>query len=66
MKLGTGPGTRQRSMSLLFLTDDPRNQMPLLEQYATLVNDSGLATVRFVAPFIPTIPGTDIYTDQLW
>jgi len=66
MKLGTGPGTRQRSMSLLFLTDDPRNQMPLLEQYAALVNDSGLATVRLVAPFIPTIPGTDVYTDQLW
>jgi hypothetical protein len=66
MKLGTGPGTRQRSMSLLFLTDDPRNQMPLLEKYAALVNDSGLATVRLVAPFIPTIPGTDIYTDQLW
>jgi len=40
--------------------------MPLLQQYAALVNDSGLATVRLVAPFIPTIPGTDIYTDELW
>ena len=24
------------------------------------------ATVAFVSPFIPTIPGTDTYTDQLW
>jgi NAD(P)H-dependent FMN reductase len=29
-------------------------------------DESGLATVRLVAPFIPTIPGTDTYTDQLW
>jgi len=66
MKLGTGPGTRQRSMSLMFLTDDPSSQIPLLKSYAELVDSSGLATVRLVAPFIPTIPGTDTYTDQLW
>jgi hypothetical protein len=27
---------------------------------------SGLGTVHWAGPFIPTIPGTDIYTDELW
>lgn len=66
MELGTGPGTRQRSMQLLFLTDEPTAAWDRITKYTEAVNESGLATVRFVAPFIPTIPGTDTYTDQLW
>ncbi len=66
MKLGTGPGTRQRSMQLMFLTDEPEGHWDRIRDYAELVNGSGLATVVFAAPFIPTIPGTDTYTDQLW
>ena len=27
---------------------------------------TGLATLLWAGPFIPTIPGTDTYTDQLW
>lgn len=66
MKLGTGPGTRQRSMQLLFLTEDPREAWDRIRAYADLIGESGLAEVRLVAPFIPTIPGTDTYTDDLW
>ncbi|WP_177000980.1 hypothetical protein [Streptomyces sp. cf386] len=31
----------------------------------TAVAASGLGDVTFVAPFIPTIPGTDRYVDEL-
>ena len=30
------------------------------------LEESGLGTVVAALPFIPTIPGTDIYTDKLW
>lgn len=66
MELGTGPGTRARSMQLLFLTADPRDCWDRITEYAARIEESGLATVRLVAPFVPTIPGTDTYTDQLW
>lgn len=66
MELGTGPGTRQRSMQMMFLTQHPESVWDRVRSYAESVEDSGLATVRLAAPFIPTIPGTDIYTDQLW
>jgi hypothetical protein len=66
MKLGTGPGTRARSMQLLFLTQDPADAWPRVQEYAARIEDSGLATVRLAAPFKPTIFGTDTYTDQLW
>ena len=66
MKLGTGPGTRSRSMQLLFLTDEPQAAWSRVQDYAARVEESGLATVRLAAPFKPTIPGTDTYTDQLW
>ena len=66
MKLGTGPGTRQRSMQLMFLTSEPTAAWDRIQDYTDRVEESGLATVRLAAPFIPTIPGTDTYTDQLW
>ena len=66
MDLGSGPGTKARSMHLLFLQADPREAWDRIRAYADAVDASGLATVRLVAPWIPTIPGTDTYTDQLW
>lgn len=33
---------------------------------ADAVADSGAGVVRWASPFIPTVPGTDRYTDQLW
>lgn len=67
MKLGTSPGTRQRSLQMLFLEDAVDSAAwDSITAAAEAINSSGLATVRLVAPFIPTIPGTDTYTDQLW
>jgi hypothetical protein len=66
MELGTGPGTRQRSLQLMFCNVEPTACWDRVQAYAALVDDSGLATVRLAAPFIPTVPGTDLYTDQLW
>ena len=34
--------------------------------YADSVAESGAGVVRWASPFIPTVPGTDRYTDQLW
>ena len=66
MELGTGPGTRQRSMALLFLTAEPAEVWDRVLDLAARIDASGLAAVRLAAPFVPTIPGTDTYTDQLW
>jgi len=66
MELGTGPGTRARSLQLLFLRTDPRECWDRIVEYGAEVDGSGLATVRLAAPFIPTIPGTTTYSDELW
>ena len=46
--------------------DDPAEHWDLIRAYAAKIDASGLATVQLAAPFIPTIVGTDTYTDQLW
>ncbi len=68
MDLGSGPGTRARSLQLMFLSTDPRDgdAWQRVRDYAAALEASGLATVRLAAPFIPTIFGTDTYADQLW
>lgn len=66
MDLGTGPGTRARSLQLMFCTAEPPEVWDRVREYADRVEESGLATVRLAAGFVPTIPGTDAYTDQLW
>ncbi len=59
-----GVGTR---LTLLWsLQRDPRDKWR--EHYAdlhTAVAASGLGNVQFVVPFIPTVPGTDRYVDEL-
>jgi hypothetical protein len=59
-----GVGTRLTLM--WFLQRDPREVWQ--EHFAGLdeqIAASGLGRVELVAPFIPTIPGTDTYVDQL-
>ena len=51
---------------MFFLEEDPRTIWSLFKDYAEKINSSGLASVVLAAPFIPTIVGTDTYTDQLW
>nr|WBO78616.1 hypothetical protein SBE_002237 [Streptomyces sp. SBE_14.2] len=59
-----GVGTR---LTLLwFLQHDPRDGWR--EHFTgldTAVAASGLGEVQFVAPFVPTVPGTDRYVDEL-
>jgi hypothetical protein len=65
----TQPGTdgvERREMQLWFADSEPQNWWPTIESYANDLSTSGNGTVRWASPFIPTIPGTDRYTDQLW
>jgi hypothetical protein len=66
MDLGTDPGTTRRTLQLMFSDEPPEAGWERVLSYVAAVNDSGLATARFAAPFLPTIVGTDTYTDQLW
>lgn len=59
-------GVDTRLTLLWFLQEDPRACWA--EHFAGLdatVAESGLGRVELVAPFIPTVPGTDRYVDQL-
>jgi hypothetical protein len=60
------PGEERRTALLCFTDDDPRDCWDTFTGLADAVRAGGIAEVSYVAPFIPTIPGTDTYTDQLW
>jgi hypothetical protein len=38
----------------------------VIVEHRRRLEESGLGTVVAALPFIPTIPGTDTYTDKLW
>ena len=61
------PGLERRSLQLFFLEGDPRDgwEARFAAQDAWL-REAGLGHVSWAAPFIPTLPGTDRYTDELW
>lgn len=66
MELGTGPGTHARTCLMCFVDGDTG---PAMERIRTLTDEldaSAIASVQLVAPFRPTVPGTDRYADQLW
>ncbi|MFD3422537.1 hypothetical protein [Streptomyces decoyicus] len=59
-------GVESRVTLLWFLEQDPRGCWS--ERFTgldSLVADRGLGSVELVAPFIPTVPGTDRYVDEL-
>jgi hypothetical protein len=57
----------RRALHLVFLEADPREPWrALFEPEADGLRDSGLGRVAWAAPFVPTIPGSDRYTDELW
>ena len=66
MDLGSLPGGPERSLQLFFLETDPREIWDTFLAYGDQIAASGLATLALAAPFLPTIPGTDRYTDELW
>lgn len=59
-------GVDTRLTLLWFLQADPRDcWQEHFAGRADAVAESGLGRVELVAPFIPTVPGTDTYVDQL-
>ncbi len=60
-----GPG--QKFLHLSFLREDPlQTWAGSFGQAAAKVEASGLGRVTWAGPFIPTVVGTDQWTDQLW
>jgi hypothetical protein len=58
--------TGERAVFLSFSIEDSKtvwnaHYVPL----AKAIEESGIGTVAFASPFIPTVPGTDLHTDQL-
>jgi hypothetical protein len=57
----------RRFLQLHFLTHDPAEGWEAgYGRFGAELEASGLATHLWTAPFIQTVVGTDIYTDQLW
>jgi hypothetical protein len=56
-----------RTVLLWFLNTPPEVAWePVIAEHRRRLEASGKGTVVAALPFIPTIPGTDTYTDQLW
>jgi hypothetical protein len=59
-------GVERRFLHLYFLDTDPADAWSGFAEEGAALAASGLGTLLWAAPFIPTVPGTDTYTDQLW
>ena len=58
---------RDNRSILWFLNTPPEVAWePVIAQHRRLLEAAGKGTVVAALPFIPTIPGTDTYTDKLW
>ncbi len=56
-----------RTLLLWFLSTPPEVAWEtVIVEHLHRLEESGLGRVVAALPFIPTIPGTDTYTDQLW
>ncbi|HUY86825.1 MAG TPA: hypothetical protein VMU77_06890, partial [Acidimicrobiales bacterium] len=55
-----------RTLLLWFLDLNPSSMTDALASHRTRLEADGMGTVKAILPFMPTIPGTDTYTDQLW
>jgi len=56
----------RRMLNLSFTTDSPEVWWDEQREAAAQLERDGIGRMLWTAPFIPTIPGTDTYTDQLW
>jgi hypothetical protein len=59
-------GVEERELQLWFADSEPGNWWAAVGEYADALESTGDGVVRWASPFIPTVPGTDRYTDQLW
>jgi hypothetical protein len=56
-----------RTVLLWFLNTPPEVAWePVIAEHRRQLEAAGKGTVVAALPFIPTIPGTDMYTDKLW
>jgi hypothetical protein len=61
------PGVGERVMVACFLDDDPRACWnATFAGWGDALDATGRGRALLVAPFVPTIVGTDRYTDELW
>jgi hypothetical protein len=57
----------RRLLIMWFIDRDPADSWEAeLAGLGKAIDATGKARCIFNGPFIPTIPGTDTYTDQLW
>jgi hypothetical protein len=66
MPLGAPGGSPNRVVQLTFVDTEPNGQWGAYRDYAATIDGGGVGRVTFGAPFVPTVVGTDTYTDQLW
>ncbi len=59
-------GNDRRQLTLWFLDEEPAEALSVVSSHRAALESSGKGRVIASLPFIPTIPGTDTYTDQLW
>jgi hypothetical protein len=59
-------GAEERELQLWFADDEPGDWWSAVGDYADTLAEAGTGRVRWASPFVPTVPGTDRYTDQLW
>lgn len=56
----------RRQLTLWFLDREPAEVLPAVSSHRAALESSGKGRVIASLGFIPTIPGTDTYTDELW
>ena len=66
MPLGAPGGTLDRVVQLMFCKVTPDLLWDQIRLYADQVESSGIGTVSFAAPVLPTVVGTETHTDELW
>jgi hypothetical protein len=60
------PGQDRRMLLMCFVDEEPSGCWDVFTGLDDAIRDRGLGEISYAAPFIPTIPGTGTYTDQLW
>ncbi len=64
---GTGSAVGERLCATVLLTEDPRtSDTSLIDAIASALDSCPVATLALAAEFIPVVPGTTTYLDQLW
>jgi len=58
--------TDRLDLQLYFLDDQPLKTWASFVKLGDDIAATGLGRVVFASPWLPTIVGTDVYTDQLW